>query len=42
VIAQSSRVDVIAPIGNQKGQRGKPIYDLAAVLRPRKALQQFL
>ncbi len=41
-VAQFRRVHVIAPIGNDKRQCGKPINDLLAGLRAREPLQQFL
>jgi len=41
-VAQLGGVDVVAPVGNEQRQRGKPIEDLPPIARPGKALQKLL
>lgn len=41
-VSERRRIDMIAPVGNQKRKCGKPIQDLLAIPWPREALQEFL
>ncbi len=41
-ISQFGRIDMVAPVGNQQWQSGKPVEDLCAVPWSGETLQKFL